>query len=304
MKKPRFSLLSILKNSPFGRLKLRTKLTLGSMLITFIAIIGMGYYVYYRNQESNKFLTTQLGVNVRKKAEDNLSTLGKEQSTLLNNFFVSARDSVSTLGAIESRMLSNESILNSGAYWDAASMLARLPSGSWDNPNTEISSIFIPAKIELDAELASKLNVLKQTELIVPSTLENNTDIIAIYFGGKSGETIYYPNIDLASIVPPDFDVTGRPWFIDAAPANNPLGKVVWAAPYQDAALNGLVITASIPVIDATQNFQGVSAMDIQLNRITKLVSNIHVGKTGYAFLIDKDLRLIALPQPASQILA
>jgi len=37
--------------------------------------------------------------------------------------------------------------------------------------------------------------------------------------------------------------------------------------------------------------------MDIQLNRITNLVSNIHVGKTGYAFLIDSDNRLIALPE-------
>ncbi|MBI5354276.1 MAG: GAF domain-containing protein [Chloroflexi bacterium] len=297
MKKPRFSLLSAFNNMPFRRFKLRTKLTLGSMLITFIAIIGMGYYVYYRNQESNKFLTTQLEANVRKKAEDNLSTLSKEQSTLLNNFFVSARDSVSTLGTIESRMLSNESILNSGAYWDASTMLSRLPSGSWDNPNTEVSSIFIPANIDLSPELASKLNVLKQTELIIPSTLENNSDIIAIYFGGTSGETVYFPNIDLAAIVPPDFDVTGRPWFVEAAPDNNPLGKVVWAAPYQDAALNGLVITASVPVFDASKKLLGVSAMDIQLNRITKLVSNIHVGKTGYAFLIDKDLRLIALPQ-------
>ena len=35
--------------------------------------------------------------------------------------------------------------------------------------------------------------------------------------------------------------------------------------------------------------------MDIQLGRISDLVSNIHAGKTGYAFLIDRDKRLIAL---------
>ena len=297
MNRSRFSLLASLRKTPFGRLNLRTKLTLGSMVITFIAIVGMGYYVYFRNQESNQFLTTQLEASVRKKVEDNLSTQGREQAALLNGFFASLGENVSNLGAIEGRMLSNTSSLNSGAYWDAATALSRLPSGSWDNSNTEGSSIFIPAKINLTTGLISKLNVLKQTELIVPSTLENNTDIIAVYFGGVSGETLYYPNIDLAAIVPPDFDVTGRPWFVNAAPANNPLGKVVWADPYQDAALHGLVITTSVPVFDSNKIFQGVFAMDIQLNRITKLVSNIHVGKTGYAFLIDRELRLIALPQ-------
>ena len=297
MKKPRFSILSALKKTSFGRLNLRTKLTLGNMLITFIAIVGMGYYVYYRNQESSTFLTTQLESSVRNKAEDNLSTISKEQSTLLNSFFTSMRESVSTLGSIENSMLSQETLLNNGEYWDASTSLFRLPSGSWDNSNTESSSIFIPAKVDLTDDLISKINVLKQTELIVPSTLEGNSDIIAIYFGGVSGETIYYPNIDLAAIVPPDFDVTGRPWFIEASPARNPVGKVVWSAPYQDAALNGLVITTSIPVFDSKKEFQGVFAMDIQLNRITKLISNIHVGQTGYAFLVDRDSHLIALPE-------
>ncbi|MBI5942917.1 MAG: GAF domain-containing protein [Chloroflexi bacterium] len=297
MKKSRSSLLNLLNKTPFGRFNLRTKITLGNLLITFAAIIAMGYYVYYRNQESNLFLSTQLALSIRSNAENNLSTTSEEQSALLDAFFTSMRDNVSALGSIESKMLSKESLLNSGEYWDASSSLFRLASGSWDNSNLETSSIFIPASVELTEDLTSKLNVLKQTELIAPSTLENNPDIIAIYFGGISGETVYFPNIDLANIVPPDFDVTGRPWFVDAAPEQNPLGKVVWSAPYQDAALNGLVITTSVPVFDSKKDFQGVSAMDIQLNRITNLVSSIHVGKTGYAFLIDRDNRLIALPE-------
>ncbi|MCI0507574.1 MAG: GAF domain-containing protein [Gammaproteobacteria bacterium] len=297
MKKSRSQFISALAKMSFGRFNLRTKLTLGNMLITFIAIIGMGYYVYFRNQESNSFLTTQLESSVRNKAENNLSTLSNEQSTLLEGFFASMRESVSTISSTENKMLSQEALLNSGAYWDASISLSRLSSGSWDNSNAETSSIFIPAKVELTDKLISKINVLKQTELIVPSILESNPDIIAIYFGGVSGETIYYPNIDLAAIVPPDFDVTGRPWFVEAAPVNNLLGKVVWSAPYQDAALNGLVITASKPVFNSKKEFQGVSAMDIQLNRITSLISNIHVGKTGYAFLVDSNNRLIALPR-------
>ena len=298
MKKSRTSILSVIERILPERLaSLRSRLILGNILITFIAIVGMGYYVYFRVQESNTLLANQLESSIRSKAEDELSTKTKEQAALLDNFFASMRENVTKIGAIEQRMLSQETLLNNGLYWDASMSLFRLDSGSWDNSNTETASVFIPANIDLTDALSSKLNVLKQTELIVPPILDSNPDIIAIYFGGIARETIYYPNIDLAAIVPPDFDVTGRPWFVDAAPEKNPQGNVVWSTPYQDAALNGLVITTSTPVFDARKKFQGVAAMDIQLNRITDLISNISIGKTGYAFLVDKDNRLIALPK-------
>ncbi|MCE9647582.1 MAG: GAF domain-containing protein [Chloroflexi bacterium] len=297
MTNPPVTLFSLLERTPFGRLNLRAKLIIGNLLVTFAAIVGMGYYVYYRTQESNAILTSRLESSVRNKAEEKLSTTSKEQSALLNKFFESMGANISMLSKVEKNMLTEGPRLNTGTYWDSRFSLSRLPSGSWDNSNTETSSVFMPANTELTDELAANLNVLKQTELIVPSILQDNPDIIAIYFGGVTRETIYFPNIDLANIVPPDFDVTGRPWFVAAKPENNPEGKVVWSTPYQDAALNGLVITTSIPVFDAADRFQGVSAMDIQLNRITNLVSAIHIGDSGYAFLIDRDNRLIALPE-------
>ncbi len=80
-----------------------------------------------------------------------------------------------------------------------------------------------------------------------------------------------------------------------AAPAANPDHKAVWSDPYLDAAQHGLVVTSSAPVFDATGKFRGVIAMDVQLKSITDLVSNYSLGQTGYAFLIDKNKRLIAL---------
>jgi GAF domain-containing protein/HAMP domain-containing protein len=297
MNKPRFSIFDILEKTPFGRLNLRGKLTLGNMIITFLAVFGMGIYVYFRTQEASIQLTSQLEAGIRNKVEDNLLSTSKEQAALLDSFFSSMSRNTSIIGSTISDMLDRRSRLNDGQYWDAASSLYRLPSGNWDNPNTEIASIFIPADVELTDPLVEKLNIIKHTELVIPSVLEDNPDIIAIYFGGITRETVYYPNIDLAAIVPPDFDVTGRPWFVEAAPANNPQGDVAWSTPYQDAALHGLVITTSVPVFNARNIFQGVAAMDIQLNQITSLVSGIQLGESGYAFLVDAENRLIALPE-------
>ncbi|MBL8049784.1 MAG: GAF domain-containing protein [Anaerolineales bacterium] len=297
MNKSRFRLFDALENTAFGRLNLRSKLTLSNMLITFFVILSLGAYVYYRTQQAGTQLTSQLEGNIRNRVEESLSSTSNEQAALLNSFFTALSSDTAVIGSTVKDILDKRSSLDSGMYWDASTSLTLLESGSWDNPNTEAASIFIPSTATMNQTLIRKLNTLKHTELMIPSFLKDNPDIVAIYFGGTLKETIYYPNIDLANIVPPDFDVTGRVWYVDASPENNPDGNVVWSTPYQDAALNGLVITTSVPVFDAQNRFQGVAAMDVQLNQITNVVSNIRVGETGYAFLIDSNNRLMALPQ-------
>ncbi|MBL8089917.1 MAG: GAF domain-containing protein [Anaerolineales bacterium] len=280
----------------FNRLNLRSKLTLSNMLITLFVILSLGAYVYYRTQQAGIQLTSQLEENIRDRVEENLASTSSEQAALLNSFFTTLSGDTAVIGSTVEDILNKRTSLDSGMYWDANTSLLRLENGSWDNDNNEASSIFIPADVPLTDTLVRKLNSLKHTELMIPSFLKDNPDIVAIYFGGILKETVYYPNIDLANIVPPDFDVTGRVWYVDANPQNNPERKVVWSTPYQDAALNGLVITTSVPVYNSQNRFQGVAAMDVQLNQITNMVGNIRVGETGYAFLVDADNRLMALP--------
>jgi GAF domain-containing protein/HAMP domain-containing protein len=279
-----------------GSLSLRAKLILGNMLIIALAIVGTGYYVYSRTNEANTYLTGQLDNNVLEQAQNSLNNISTARATELNNFFVLMSRDIASIATTGSNLLSQETVLNNVNYWNALFALGRLPNRSWDNSNNEISSVFIPAKAELTPDLVVELDTIKQLDLTVPNVLKQNPDTVAIYFGGGSGETIYYPNIDLSALVPPDFDVTGRPWYVAASPAQNPDKKSVWSDPYLDAASHGLIVTTSAPVYDARGSFHGVAAMDIQLNRITELVSKIQVGKTGYAILIDKNKRLIALP--------
>jgi len=279
---------------------LRTRLVLSSILITFLAVAGMGYYVYFQAQQSRSFLSQQLDQSTREQAQAQLRAAASEHAALLNDFFASIKKDTLNLSASTAQLLSQEATLSNSPYWSAPQYLARLPSGSWDNPNFEPGSVFIPARIELADSLASELNALKQLDFIAPALLASNPDVVAIYFGGVSGETLYYPNIDLAAIVPPDFDVTQRPWFVKAAPAQNPAHNVVWSDPYLDAALHGIVVTSSAPVYERDL-FRGVAAMDIQLTRITDLVSRIRLGESGYAFLVDRDRRLIAMPASGYQ---
>lgn len=284
----------MLDKTPLGRLLLRGKLTAGNMAITFLVILIMGIYIYLRIQDGSRQLISSVEENARIRAEESIANTNKEQTALLGSFFESMGRNTEIVADSIKSILEDEN-LNNSSYWDSSASLTQLASGSWDNSNAEISSIFIPAGVDLSVPLTRKLNLLKHSELIFPSVLSGNPDIVAIYFGGKSKETIYYPNIDLANIVPSDFDVTGRQWYVSATPDKNPENSVVWSAPYEDAALNGLVITTSQPVFNGS-TFQGVAAMDVQLTRIIDLVANAQIGETGYAFLMDNNNRLISLP--------
>ncbi len=274
---------------------LRAKLILSYMLITFTAILGMGYYIYVRTLQSNELITQQLDASVRQQAEVTLASTGSEQSNILNNFFISIRKDITTLSATTTDLLAKEGSLKTDPAWDAAKSLFRTANGSWGNSKSDTASVFIPSRMELNEPFISELNTLKHLDILAPALLRSNPDTIAIYFGGVSGETLYYPNIDLASIVPPDFDVTKREWYLKATPEQDPEHKAVWSDPYVDAAKHGLVITSSAPIYDSAGKFRGVIAMDIQLTKLTGIVSNYRFGQTGYALLIDKDKRLIGV---------
>lgn len=291
----RFAIQDFRSNPTWSRLTLRSKLTAANMLIAFLVVLVMGGYVYLRIQDGSRRLILSVEENARLRAEQDFSRSNREQATSLDGFFQSMSNNTQIAGDSIQTILGNLRLAEN-TYWDVGSMLSKTSAGSWDNPDSEPASIFIPAGVELADPLLQELNLLKHTELLLPSILEKNPEIVAIYFGGESKETVYFPNIDLANIVPADFDVTGRQWYVSAIPQNNPDRFVVWSEPYEDAALNGLVITTSVPVYDASDRFRGVAAMDVQITRVIDLVSNVRVGETGYAFLVDNNNRLISLP--------
>ena len=281
---------------------LRTKIILGNLLIVLVTVAAMGYFVFYRSQSANEFLVDQFDISVNHEIENRLAVIASNEASDISIFFSSMKNVIDTFGTTTGVFLSNDSEINLDEnIWNAYFELVQLQSGSWDNSNEELASIFLPAGMSIKDNLAKELAALKGLDYFTKGLMEKNPDIIAIYFGGKAGETVYYPNIDLAAIVPPDFDITSRPWYINAENLSQTDEKAVWSIPYQDAALNGLVITSSIPVYDDAGEFRGVAGIDLQIATVIQRVSSISIGKTGYGFLIDSEGRAIAMPSQGLQ---
>jgi GAF domain-containing protein/HAMP domain-containing protein len=134
-------------------------------------------------------------------------------------------------------------------------------------------------------------------DFIFPSTYESDPNTVAIYLGTKQETTRYYPNINLGAILPPDFQVTQRPWYTSSTPENNPERKAVWSSVYEDATGKGLMVTAAAPIYTSQDEFVGVIGIDVTLNDISANVEAARLLGSGYSFLVDDTGHAIALPE-------
>lgn len=290
--RPGSSIRDLFSGRPF-----RARLSLSAVLLVFLTAASTTIYTFYRTNLTNSYLSAQISQSVQEQTENEISSIVARHASELNNTFNAISGNMETLGATIQLLLKSYSITVDSGSWQANLNLNQLPQGSWDNPNTEVGSIFIPARDQLPESILAELNNLKQLDTIVPSIIAKNSNIVAIYFGSAEGEIVYYPNIDLSSILPFDFDSSQRPWYVAAAPSQNPRKNAVWSIPYPDAALHGLVVTTSMPIVDDNYRFRGVIAADVKLVEISDIVSTIRYAKTGYAFLLDKEGRVISMPE-------
>ncbi|WPC44132.1 methyl-accepting chemotaxis protein [Clostridium sp. JS66] len=91
----------------------------------------------------------------------------------------------------------------------------------------------------------------------------------------------------------PGYDPTSRPWYTKAAQED---GKVALTDPYEDVVKPGTyVVTLAKTVKDPnTKETLGVIGGDIPLDTISKEISNIKIGNSGYTAVVDQTGTIIA----------
>ncbi len=186
-------------------------------------------------------------------------------------------------------------------YWRAADRMFTASDGQYMNDETDISSAFVPNSAVIDDELVADLNASAYLDFILPPIYESDPNTVAIYLGTEKEMVRYYPNINLGSVVSPDFEVTQRPWYTRAAPEENPGRTVVWSPVYVDATGKGLLVTAAAPVYSSQGEFIGVVGIDVTLTNISAGVRATRLLGSGYSFLIDETGHSIALPRQGYQ---
>lgn len=273
---------------------LRARITLAITAITILAVISVGFLVFTRNQTTQTFFGNQFQASVNEKAEDQVQALVVQEAQSINNFFSTIDQTVVSTALFAGNLLDQTATFENGVYWNAEQKLVQRPDGAWDNPNTDLASVFIPANIEFEEQKKIEINTVIQLDGIAPDILQTNPEIVAIYYNSKNEFTVYYPNNNLADILPSDFRATEQPYYLNATSVNR--GNSVWSLPFQDSTQTGLIVTNSSPVFDGNLNLRGVIGADVQLLNISDNVENLEIGETGYGFLIDSDGHILAMP--------
>lgn len=296
-----FTLFLVGVTRRFRNLSVRGKITLG-ILITCLLALGLGAYTAVTNRTRiSNTLSSRLETSVSLLAEEQLINNLAFQTNVINHSFEDLADETSKLAEYWSNLEGQKADLGIGQYWDASASLFQLPEGHYGNPASDASSVFIPAKYELSEDILASLNVSAYLDFYAPEVLKANSSMLAIYGIDDRGITRYYPNIELATLLPPDFDATRRPYYEISSPLFNPERKARWSIPYVDATGGGLVVTVSAPVYFG-ETFSGVIAADVKLATITEQIGAMRIGQTGFAFMLDDAGRIISMPQSGYEL--
>lgn len=279
----------------FKNLNLRIKIALGILATGGIALGVLSFYTFTQSSRLVGTLSERIETTVNLLAEEQLLNTVSTEANRANQSFDSAISQVGNLANQLELLQEQKDTLGDGAYWNSREGLIRYSQGQYYNSAYTPSSVFVPSTVHIDDSVYSELNVTAYLDFSAPFVLENNPQIAAVYYTNSDGIITYYPNIRLGANLPPDYDGTQQPTFRVATPLFDSQRQPRWSFPRQDPAGTGLIISLSVPVY-FKDGFKGVMTADFKLDRIADDINSIKVGSTGYAFLIDSNGHIIAMP--------
>ena len=115
--------------------------------------------------------------------------------------------------------------------------------------------------------------------------MELNLDLESVFFGTSNGRMIQSPQNILGS----GYDPRKEDWYVNAEKNK---GKVIISKPYLSIATGSLVVAIS----KQAENQAGVFGMEVSLENIKNLISNVKIGDKGYIMIMDSNKYYIAHP--------
>jgi len=148
--------------------------------------------------------------------------------------------------------------------------------------------------------LNGKLNIVVSIADSYQTQDPESLTLIQIKQANKSGDfkNTYIGKLDGAFVLndpsielPSDYDARQRPWYQLAKNQQT----TAFTAPYIDVTTNEFTISAVSPIFIDGQ-FSGVAGGDIDMGTMTEIVNAIDFLGYGYAFIVNKDAKILSHP--------
>jgi GAF domain-containing protein/HAMP domain-containing protein len=288
----------ILVREVWSRNNIRSRfltLSLGLTLIGTLVVAAISVNSFLSaGQQQQEIASDILRDQIRNTLQHQTVEVAIKNDVILNSISQDAQDVAQQAAFI----FENRGVFTSETFWKADDHMFLGPQGQYMNSANDVSTIFVPNTVRVDEGLKQQLEQLAYLDMALVPALEDNPNAAAIYFVGKDEVSWLYPNINLGSIVPPDYLATQDIFYTIGSPKNNPKREVVWTPVYDDPGGQGLLVSAIAPVY-ARDTFMGVIGIDVSLASLTEAIEteDFGAGEGVYAFLIDNEGKALALPE-------
>lgn len=165
------------------------------------------------------------------------------------------------------------------------------------NRNADESQIWVNNKININKDIKELIALTEHLDPIYKNIKEINHNTEWIYVNFEKGIERLYPWFDTNLYPSGDWDLRKREYYKLAKSSVN--RTVQWSSPYIDALGKGWMVTASMPLYDKNNKFLGVQSIDVTIKSLINNILSFRIGDSGYAFMVDKDGNIIALPERA-----
>lgn len=141
----------------------------------------------------------------------------------------------------------------------------------------------LPEGLEMDEHIEKETYLLGNIENLLDGTLKMYKNILSIYYTSDSGINIGYD--DTAQTKPEYFDGRNSEWFMSVKETKN----LYISNAYNDSFGRGRMITIAIPCIGSDGSFYGACGVDILIDDLSEIISNVNAGEDSYAILASPD---------------
>lgn len=165
------------------------------------------------------------------------------------------------------------------------------------NNNADESQIWVNNKIQINTDIKELIALTEHLTHTYSNIMKVNPNIEWLYVIFENGLVITYPWFDTKIYPSGDWDLREREYYKLAK--INPDKSVIWSKPYIDVLGKGWMVTASLPLYDKNDRFIGVQSVDVTIKSLIHNILDFQIGKTGYAFMMDKNGDIIAMSEKA-----
>lgn len=165
------------------------------------------------------------------------------------------------------------------------------------------ASVVVSKNTNIDSYLKDELQRTETFDNNLKTIVEENEMIVASYFNSRHNYSRYFPYLNESyNVFPIDIKMENYNFYYKADIKHNPEKKVVWTDVYLDPAGLGWMISSIAPIYK-NGILEGVSGVDVTVNKIVEKILNSKMPYNASSFIVDKSLNMIAMDKKTSEIL-